>query len=116
MVFGNTKRIVVIKDIPSNIIEEAIFILKSEPGKKNEGKKNKETAAVYNRSGKDYLLKEAESVINTYIAENKSNESFYKGVHLSLSSGKKKLVTNLTINMALFGSIAILIFVISRLF
>lgn len=116
MVFGNTKRIVVIKDIPSNIIEEAIFILKNEPGKKDEEKKNKGTSVIYNKLGKDYLIKEAESVINNYIAENKSNYGVSKGVHLCLNSSKKKLITNMTINIVLTGSIAMLIFVISRFF
>lgn len=118
MVFGNTKRIVVIKDIPSNIIEEAIFILKSEPGSKAEGKndKNKGTTVFYNKFGKDYLIKEAESVINNYIAENKSIAGAASGVHLSLGGGKKKLTANLTINIALICSVALLIFVVSRFF
>ena len=32
MVNSGVKKIVIIKDIPSNLIEEAILILKSEPG------------------------------------------------------------------------------------
>ena len=60
------KNIVVLKSLPSNLIEEAIVILKSnktvkklEYIEKNENKKNKENENNPN----NYIIREAESVI-----------------------------------------------------
>ena len=118
MLFGNAKRIVVVKDIPSNLIEEAIFILKSEPGNHCEEKKSRGTTLTHNRVSKDYLLKEAEAVINNYITQNKLVEHGTAGVSIKLSRGKdrKKHMTNLVINASMVASGALLIFVLSRFF
>ena len=68
MVAGDSRRVVVIKNISSDLIEEAILILKSDPGKTAEDDMGK---AGRNRSGlrNDFLLKEAECIINEYIKE-----------------------------------------------
>lgn len=116
MLFSNSKKIVVVKDIPSNIIEEAIFILKNEPAKKDGEKDGKEPVGVHSKAGKDYLLKEAEAVINSYIIQNKYNVRCSTGISLKVGDGKKKLITNLAINATMVASIALLIFVISRFF
>lgn len=69
---GNARRIVIIRDIPSNIIEEAIFVLKHEPGREMSqvavpevlrGGKGKDSALIY---------KEAEKIINDYIQETRT--------------------------------------------
>lgn len=68
---GNLKNMVVLKNLPSNIVEEAIVILKSNKKvkqvekiektklKKNSDNKNKE---------KDYIIKEAEMLVSNYIS------------------------------------------------
>jgi len=65
------KNIVVLKDLPSNIIEEAFVILKenkkvkvleSLEGKKEEGEQNE-------THKREYIVKEAEMVINSYIKD-----------------------------------------------
>lgn len=117
MVFGNSKRIVVIKDIPSNIIEEAIFILKHDPEMQTKEKKAGGVTTANSKLGKDYLLKEAEAVINNYIVHNKFSErGGTPRVALKWGSGKRKFVTNLVINISMVASIALLIFVVSRFF
>lgn len=78
----NLKNIVVLKNLPSNIIEEAIVILKCD-------KKNKESIKKYIKDSsseiannnankpKDYILKEAQMVISNYIS-NIENEKRIK--------------------------------------
>lgn len=67
---NNMKNIVVLKDLPSNIVEEAIIILKQNQKIKNvklvekkQEKKNEERK----RHHKDYVIKEAEMLVNNYI-------------------------------------------------
>lgn len=62
------KNMIILRDLPSNLIEEAIVILKQ--NKKIQlpemAEKNKETAR-YDQSKNDYILREAEFVISNYI-------------------------------------------------
>lgn len=54
------KKVICVKDIPSNLIEEAIFILKSDA--ENENKKTKE-------SRKQIILRETEDFVKKYTDE-----------------------------------------------
>lgn len=60
------KNIVVLKNLPSNIVEEAIVVLKGNkvklPENKDKGNDNKEKT-------NDYILKEAEMVISNYLSK-----------------------------------------------
>ncbi|MBR6504896.1 MAG: hypothetical protein IKT41_04215 [Clostridia bacterium] len=78
MEINNIKNIVVLKNLPSNIVDEAIVVLKN-----NELIKNKEmidngqNKKVKNKN-KDYIVKEAENVITSYInniEKQKNNKS-----------------------------------------
>ncbi|MCX7749361.1 MAG: hypothetical protein N2645_21085 [Clostridia bacterium] len=113
MVNGNTKRIVVIKDIPSNIIEEAILILKCDPSPKNT-KASPETQAKNRKKENDYLLKEAELIINDYIKQNKVQDAQKVTPKETRSPKKRRIMTNTFINAALIGSIVLLIFLITK--
>lgn len=67
---NNMKNIVVLKNLPSNLVDEAIVILKSN---KNAKKLEHICRASYlenkeNQKNKDYIIKEAESVIASYIS------------------------------------------------
>lgn len=94
---NNMKNIVVLKDLPSNMIEEAIVILKANVDlKKQELKyKKKENIKVGAKSkigATDYIVKEAESVVSNYISNmekpkqleitNKKLEGKYKRVKI----------------------------------
>lgn len=111
MFYGKSKKVIIIKDIQSNLFEEAILVLKEdkelvEAGKYSSGK-------VSNVKS-DFILKEAETIINNYIKENKGK----------LAAPKKKepfkvdsnFMKNVLINSALFGSIAAVIYLIVKLF
>jgi len=67
MEINNIKNIVVLKNLPSNIVDEAIVVLKNnEIIKDRELVENKQNKKVKNKN-KDYIVKEAENVIATYI-------------------------------------------------
>ena len=116
MIYGNSKRIVVVRGIPSNFIEEAILILKHEPG--SEGKttvSGKTSAKDGAKVNTEYLIKEAETIINSYITENKLNDKYQRKVvpGKKLFNRDKKLI-NVLLNLGLVISIGLLIFVISK--
>lgn len=67
---NNLKNIIVLKDLPSNIVEEAIVILKTNKKAKRvqkieKSKKSEEKVKKLKQS--DYILKEAEMLISNYI-------------------------------------------------
>lgn len=116
MVNGSTRRIVVIKDIPSNIIDEAILILKGEPGN-TAAKGAKEISQKNVKRDNDYLMKEAELIINGYIKDGKVQQQGQEEEKLKLKKESlgRKFLTNTLINAALVGSIVLLIMLISRI-
>lgn len=68
---GNLKNMVVLKNLPSNIAEEAIVILKSNKKVKQvekiEKTKLKKKSDNKNKE-KDYIIKEAEMLVSNYIS------------------------------------------------
>lgn len=79
---SNMKNMVVLKNLPSNLVEEAIVILKSSKKVKklekiDKNNKLKETETV--KKEKDYVLKEAEMLVSSYISklENKQEQKQY---------------------------------------
>ena len=69
---SNMKNMIVLKDLPSNIVEEAIVILKTNKKIKKLEKINKVTKVETSKKDskdKDYILKEAEMLVNNYIYE-----------------------------------------------
>ena len=74
---SNMKNMLVLKDLPSNLVEEAIVILKSSKKvKKLEkiDKKNKIEKREIVGKEKDYVLKEAEMLIINYITKLENNQ------------------------------------------
>lgn len=75
------KNMVVLKNLPSNLIEEAIVILKSNKKVKklekiDKEKRNEEEKIKTNKNNKEFVVKEAEMIISSYIKkieENKQN-------------------------------------------
>lgn len=59
MIMNSDKKVICVKDIPSNIIEEAIFILKENI--------IEETDEENEERNKDIILTEAEDIVNEYI-------------------------------------------------
>ena len=72
------KNMVVLKNLPSNIVDEAIIVLKSNKKVKKLQKIEKDKQTSENKEekkDKEYILKEAEMIVNNYISkiENKDN-------------------------------------------
>ena len=69
---SNLKNIIVLKNIPSNIIDEAFVILKSNKNAKKletiEKSKSKGRGEIKNK-GQDYIVKEAEMVVSNYLSK-----------------------------------------------
>ena len=74
---GNFKNTIVLKNIPSNIIEEAIIVLKENKKawklEKVKNKENKTTKEIKPMS-KDYVVSEAEMIVSNYISEMKEEK------------------------------------------
>jgi len=72
MVAGDMKKIVVIKDISSDLIEEAILILRNEADNSIRNETDNVRRGTNNKGLRnDFILKEAEAIIDRYIKENK---------------------------------------------
>lgn len=90
---GQMKNMVVLKNLPSNIIEEAIIILKANKKVKNieYSKKNEINGKPLNQ-GEGYIVKEAEMVIANYLCQiepkNKTN-----GIHLEKKYNRLKYLS-----------------------
>lgn len=89
------KNMVVLKNLPSNIVDEAIIVLKTNKKVKKLQKieKNKNQADTENdKKDKEYILKEAEMIVNNYISKIENNEKkniFNKEAKVKYSKLKK---------------------------
>jgi len=110
MFYGKSKKIIVIKDIHSNLFEEAILVLKED----KEQEQGKISSLDKNSNIKnDYILKEAELIINNYIKDNKAKFIPPKKKETTKNS---KFMKNLIINSALIGSVVAVAFLLIKLF
>ena len=111
----NLKNMVILKNFPSNIVEEAIVILK-------DNKKIKKTQTIdYNKElgnttkrceENDYLVKEAEMLINEYsfkIEEDNAKEEIKGKNNIEKNYKKLKIYSYIASFLILFESIIILI-------
>lgn len=89
------KNMVVLRNLPSNIVEEAIIILKENQKVKKlqkveQSKKIKGNEDI--KKDKEYILKEAEMLVNSYISKMENNDKkniFNKQVKEKYSKLKK---------------------------
>ena len=83
MIINSDKKVICVKDIPSNIIEEAIFVLK------NNNYENEELED----SSKEIILTEAEDIIEEYIEkmneEKEDDEYEYEEYDTSINLKKE---------------------------
>ena len=101
------KNIVVLKDLPSNLIEEAILIFKTNNNTRkfesiDKGENvNKEKNS---KNAKDYIIKEAESVISNYIS--KTDKKTIKTENTGLNKRYRRLkIYSIIVTVALFISL-----------
>lgn len=73
---NNLKNIVVLNNLPSNLIDEAIIILKSKKVARKLELIDNKTVPIYkkNKESNDYVIKEAEDIINNYFAKIEKNQ------------------------------------------
>lgn len=108
---SNMKNMIVLKDLPSNMIEEAIVVLKSNIKIKNyelvDNKKEQIKGKNISKT-KEYIIKEAESVISNYIAKiERPKEEQTRNINLQRKCKRLR-------QMCLFlGTIAVLAIVMS---
>lgn len=86
------KNMVVLKNLPSNLVEEAFVILKSNKNAKRlakieKNKKNDNTTET--RKEKDYVLKEAEMLVSEYLSRIENNNKQLKNKSISNKKYKK---------------------------
>ena len=91
---SNMKNMVVLKNLPSNIVDEAIIVLKT--NKKVKKLQKIEKKRTQNDEGekkdKQYILKEAEMLVNKYISDIEKNDKkniFNKGAKEKYNKLKK---------------------------
>ena len=105
----NMKNMVVLKNVPSNLIEEAFVVLKDNVKiYKEEFVGNKKEDYKSNcAKGKDYVIKEAEMIVSEYISEIERKE--FKGTKekIRLEEKIKKLKYS-TIFFAMFSGLSII--------
>lgn len=68
------KNIIVLKNLPSNLVEEAIVVLRENKTKLPEHIKKCEQKNNVKVNEKDYILKEAEMVVSNYLSNIESNK------------------------------------------
>lgn len=111
---SNMKNMVVLKDLPSNIVEEAIVVLKSNRKInkiiQSKNKKTEKTVQIKNKEDKQYIVKEAEMIISNYINEIENPKITNKGQkNLQKKYNRLKRINRYLAFFAFFSFIAYLI-------
>lgn len=114
MNIDNMKNIVVLKDLPSNMVDEAIIILKpnvklekKEEKKEEKKKENVKVGAKGGRNPKEYIIREAEEIVSQYI----SNLEKPKQLEITNKKliAKYNRVKTLTVLFGLVGAFGIIV-------
>ena len=85
------KNIVVLKNLPSNLVEEAIVVLKQNKLKLPEYSKKPEESPKGKESSRDYILKEAQMVIADYLSMVENKKTIVTRKHTLLEKKYKRL-------------------------
>ena len=105
------KNMIIIKNLPSNIIDEAFIVLKSNKKIKalERIEKEKEKNIQKKNNTRDYITKEAEMVISNYLSDIENSKKIKSQTMKQLEKKYKRLKTLTKIlGMALFTSILML--------
>ena len=104
----NMKNMVVLKDLPSNIVDEAIVILKPNVKLKsldvnqNNNIKNKKIKV---ENPKKYIINEAEMLISNYISKIENNKNKNIKINKKIEDKCKRLkMTSIILGIMLFAS------------
>ena len=93
---SSLKNIVVLRNLPSNIVEEAIVVLKTNSRVKQDekienGKINKDNKNIKISKENDYILKEAEMLVSNYIARLEKKKKEGNEIQKKINTKCKKL-------------------------
>lgn len=122
MFYGKEKKVIVLKNIHSNLFEEAILVMKQDAQSgDNEKKQQREGSSVYNNK---FILREAEAIIDNYVKENKVNLATVPKERqkpackkqLKRKLNESRFMKILIINSALLGSIAAIAYILLEIF
>lgn len=95
MEFGQMKNIIVLKNLPSNIVDEAIVVLK--PNKKAKQIQHIEKLSKSEKNKKEdsgaYIVKEAQMVISNYLSEIEKAKLDKKDKKILEKYNRLKLIT-----------------------
>ena len=114
MDISTMKNMVILRNLPSNLADEAIIVLKENRKIKNKDladKKNLEkTKSIENKKNDDYIVKEAEYIVSDYlnkIENNKKDNIFNKNMNNKYKKIKlyNKIVTVIAITSIIFNFI-----------
>ena len=114
---SNLKNMVIIKNLPSNLVEEAIIILKQNKKVKNMEHIKKieatklNTKRINSLKEKDYIVKEAEMLVNEYIKKiekSKEDKKLEKDIKRKYKKNKKLLIGLTIISLVEFILLIIL--------
>lgn len=88
------KKMIVLKNLQSNMIEEAYVVLKNNVKARKYEKVNNQKKEVITDEKKtnDYMIKEAEMVINDYICKMESKEFSFNNKSLKLKNNRLKII------------------------
>jgi len=109
----NMKTVLIIKNLPSNYIEEAIFILRVNSKHVDKQLKGVYTYSDFKCNKDDKLIKEAQQIINNYIKRLEESEQIKVDSYEEKEEPHIKSF-NIFLNISLIGSIAVLLFFILR--
>lgn len=88
------KNIVILKNLPSNLVEEAIVVLKSTKKVRNLEKVDKNKIIENDKEikkDKDYVLKEAEMLVSNYVSKlENQNKNKRKDIQISIKYKRLK--------------------------
>lgn len=103
---NNMKNMIILKDLPSNIIDEAFIVFKDNIKiHKIEKALNRKSTKVEDTNSKEYIVKEAENVICDYIekVEEKQSETWHESKKIKEKYKKLKF---LTVFFAIFSALS----------
>lgn len=104
------KKMIVLKNLQSNIIEEAYVVFKNNAKARKFEKVNNQKKEVITDDKKtnDYMVKEAEMIINDYICKMESKEFNFNNKILKSKNNRLKI---LTISFALLSILNFVMFI-----
>ncbi|MDQ2086510.1 hypothetical protein RBH29_08740 [Herbivorax sp. ANBcel31] len=113
MVYDETKKIIIVKNLPSNFIEEAILVLKDKPKR---GEKNIKTISAKSPYKKNqHIIKEAEDIIKNYVCGKKNLNDVSVELNLKPGFSRFRMFANTIVNIVMLGSIVLLILMVAKL-